>query len=1112
MPMICPSCQQSNRQTARVCKKCLAPLQYACRSCAARVSVSHKFCSNCGAPIRPSALADATDPSLNAAAAETRKRGQLLEGERKNVTVLFADILGSTAQIQHLDPEAARAYLDDGVKIMTDAVHEYGGSVFSIEGDGIQALFGAPKADEDHAMLACYAALEIQRRANALPNWRFGFRVGINSGEVVVSLGHADFAAGYRATGVAVHLASRLQNLCKPGSILISAATHRLAGNVIEVRPLGKVPIRGIDADVECYELLNRVGPRITWRRRGLLGMSPFVGRTQEREFARGLAKKAAAGQGQILALVGDPGTGKSRLAFEIANSCRATGWTVVETGAPHFGGGSTLLPISQLLRHAFEIDDRDPASDAADKVENALGRLNIERSHNLTPLLSLLGLPPAELTWQGIEPQERRRWVADSFVHFMLSFARAEPVLLIFEDLQWVDDETLALLDRLALELKDGRIFMLLTARPEFPRRWTSCPHYHKLSVKPLNKRHTIELTARLLGDNESVRSLRQILSQWTGGTPLFVEEMVRSLNDEGVLAGETGSFQLLKPTSDLRAPSTLQTVIASRIDRLRSDEKSMLQTSAVIGEHLQVSLLQDLTGHSMRKTDQLLNNLVAMGFLQRSRWFGGFGMRFRHSIIRDVTYNTILKKRRRELHAAALHAIERTYPDRLNEYVEELARQATFGELWTKAATYYARAAEAAIDRSAYVQSIEFYNKLLSALHHLPNDAAVLQQRLDAELGQRRAYGAIGASKEAFENLDRCERLARTLNDNRRLTEICTLKAIELCHQGAIDRAIVAGQEACNVAELTNDTPLLSSATVSLGLAYYHHGSFAEAVESLRKAAAAINHDVPAARSGASSTVSVRCLGLLVGSLIFLGHFETALEYGAQAIEAAERTKRSIDLGTACYFVGLAHLHKGDFEEAIRVLKRGNAACIKGNVHYMLPWLGCELGYARFLLRPSVSAKDLIRESLQQCIAMNLLHGLCRATIRYAHVCLLFGELVEAHDRAMVALEISRKYRYRAIEVWALQILGEAKMRRGNMQSAARDLHHALKQAVELGMRPDAAHLQVSLASASRSARRRQGTHEQLLEALAMFATLGMQRYTNRVRKLAGHLQVAS
>jgi class 3 adenylate cyclase len=484
--MICPSCQQSNQQTARVCKKCRAPLQSACSSCGTRVSIGHKFCSNCGAPIRSATFSDAADLSLVAPATGIRRRGQVLEGERKNVTVLFADILGSTAQIQHLDPEAARDYLDDGVKIMTDAVHEYGGTVFSIEGDGIQALFGAPKADEDHAMLACYAALEIQRRANALPNWRFGFRVGINSGEVVVSLGHADFSAGYRATGVAVHLASRLQNLCKPGSIVISAATHRLASGLIEVCPLGRMPIRGMDTDVECYELLSRISPRTSWQRRGPLGMSPFVGRTQEREFARSLAKKAAAGQGQILALIGDPGTGKSRLVFEIANSCRATGWTVVETGAPHFGTGTTLLPISQLLRHVFEIDDRDPASDAADKVENALRRLNIELSHNLPPLLSLLGLSPADPTWQSIEPQERRRWVVDSFVHFMLSFARVEPALIIFEDLQWADDETLALLDRLALELKDGRIFMLITARPEFPRRWTDCPHYHKLSVKP--------------------------------------------------------------------------------------------------------------------------------------------------------------------------------------------------------------------------------------------------------------------------------------------------------------------------------------------------------------------------------------------------------------------------------------------------------------------------------------------------------------------------------------------------------------------------------------------------------------------------------------------------
>src|SRR6266542_1353623 len=609
--MTCPSCAAENPTSDRFCNSCGAPLAAACAGCGQLNPPGSRFCNECGgiltgaaergvaAPEAPVPPPKSFIPKHLADKILTSRR--TLEGERKQVTVLFADIVGSTELIRDRDPEEAQALLDGALRVMTDAVHRYEGTVSRLTGYGLMALFGAPIAHEDHAVRACYAALSLQdaMRRQAEQSLRqhgaeIHARVGLNSGEVVVRMISDDLHVDYTALGQTVHLAARMEQLASPGTIRLTPETLGLVEGYVQVRPLGPVPVKGLAEPLAVFELVGAAMARTRLQAAAARGLTRFVGREAELEQLRRAQQLAGDGHGQVAAVVGEAGVGKSRLVYEFTHSHRLQGWLVLEASSVSYGKATGYLPVIDLLKGYFKIQDRDDLREIREKLTGKLLALDRALEPSLPALLSLLDVPVDDPAWQTLAPTQRRQQTLDGVKRLLLREAREQPLLVLFEDLHWIDGETQALLDGLVDSLASARLLLLVNYRPEYEHAWAGRTFYSQLRLDALPQESTTELLGALLGDEPGLAPLKELLVK--RGNPFFVEETVRTLVETKVLAGERGQYRLAQPIGSIQIPPTVQVMLAARIDRLPSEEKQLLQVAAVVGKDVPFALLREI------------------------------------------------------------------------------------------------------------------------------------------------------------------------------------------------------------------------------------------------------------------------------------------------------------------------------------------------------------------------------------------------------------------------------------------------------------------------------------------------------------------------------------
>ena len=611
--MTCPRCQTDNPVGMKFCGQCAAPLVGTCAACGAANPPSNRFCGQCAAPLSgvgsgPAPTPDSYTPKHLAEKILTSKSA--LEGERKQVTVLFADLKGSMELLADRDPEEARKLLDPVLEHMMEAVHRYEGTVNQVMGDGIMALFGAPLAHEDHAVRACYAALDmhgaIRRYADEVRRTlgvRTEIRIGLNSGEVVVRAIGSDLRMDYTAVGQTTHLAARMEQLASAGTTLLTADTLRLAEGFIAVKPLGPVPVKGLETPVEVYEMLGAGPLRSRLQAAAARGLTRFVGRETEVEQLRQALGRAATGHGQLVALVGEPGVGKSRLVWEVTHSHRTHGWLILEAGSVSYGKATPYLPVIDLLKGYLKIQDQDDPRAVREKVTGKLLTLDEALKPAVPAFLALLDVPVDDAAWAALDPPQRRQRTLDAVKRLLLRESQVQPLLVVFEDLHWVDGETQAVLDSLVESLPTARMLLLVNYRPEYAHRWGSKTYYTQLRLDPLPPEPAEELLGALLGADAGLEPLVRMLISRTEGNPFFLEESVRALVETGALAGERGAYRLTTALTRIEVPATVQAVLAARIDRLPSQDKRLLQVASVVGKDVPGGLLQtiaDLAGRS--------------------------------------------------------------------------------------------------------------------------------------------------------------------------------------------------------------------------------------------------------------------------------------------------------------------------------------------------------------------------------------------------------------------------------------------------------------------------------------------------------------------------------
>ena len=1122
--MQCTKCREDNPPQAKFCYQCGASLLLACKKCGIELPGNARFCFACGTSIAP-VTAHPSFVSPNSytprhLAEKILNAKSMLEGERKQVTVLFADLKSSMELLADRDPEEARRLIDPVLKLMMEAVHRYEGTVNQVLGDGIMALFGAPLAHEDHAIRACYAALAIQsaiktysQQLRHSQGLELQTRVGLNSGEVVVRTIGNDLSMEYSAVGQTTHLAARMEQLATPGTTRITAETLRLAEGFVQVSPLGPVPVKGLPEPVQVYELTGALALRTRMQASAARGLTRFVGRQTEMQVLGEALTKVASGHGEVVALVGEPGVGKSRLVWEFTHSHRTQGWLVLEAGSVSYGKASAYRPLIDLLKTYFQIEERDNARRIREKI---IGRLiTLERSFEstLSVFLSILDVPFEDAQWSALHASQRRDKILETCKRLVLRESQVQPLVLVFEDLHWIDEETQAFLDSLVDSLPTARLLLLVNYRPEYAHGWGNKTFYRALRIDPLPAESAEELLLGLLGNDPALQTLRQLLIQRTEGNPFFIEESIRTLVETNVLTGERGHYRLAVATTDVQVPSRVQPIIAARIDRLEPDHKRLLQTAAVIGKDVPYSLLRAIADVSDADLRDALSQLQAGEFLYERTLFPDIEYTFKHALTHEVTYSTILQERRQVVHAKILDAIETLFADRRSEYLERLCYHSVRGAVWEKAHKYLREAGVKALARSANREAADCFRHALAAVDRLSESREATEHAIDLRLELRSALHPLGAFEDVFQALREAEAHANALGDQPRQGRILSYLAQSFRLAGDYARAIEAGTRAIAIAETCGDLTIQAPANFHLGQAYFHLGDHGRATQFYSANVRTLDGDLAKERLGMAGIPVVFSLGHLSWCLAEQGRFSEGIDAWHKAMSLAEEVKHPFSQAFAKYCGGFLYLRKGEVENAIAQLEPGLSLCQSMNVRLELPFVAGFLGFAYALEGRVSEGIKLVEEAVAEAERLKIISGFSWLLGLLSYSYMLGKRPQEARNLARKANELARQHQEQGWVAWTNYLLGQIGSSEAELDTSATfgAFREAMEEAETLQMRPLLARCDLGIGKLYWGARNRELACVHLNRAVSHFREMQMPHWLHQAEAELRVLEVS-
>ena len=866
-----------------------------------------KFCEECGTALGASTesvepgSSQARSTALDIRVTREQSATDSVEGERKTVTALFADIKGSTELMEDLDPEEARAIIDPALRLMIDAVHRYDGYVVQSTGDGIFALLGAPVAHEDHPQRALYAALRMQEelkrysaRLREAGNLPIEGRVGVNTGEVVVrSITTGAGQTEYTPIGHTTNLASRMQALAPTGSIATTENTRKLCEGYFILKPLGPTRVKGVSEPVNVYEVTG-LGPlRTRLQRAAGRGLTKFVGREREMEALRHAADQAKAGQGQIAAAMAEAGTGKSRLFYEF-KAISQSGWMVLETFSVSHGKASAYLPVIDLLRNYFDISATDDERKRRERVTGRVLALDRSLEDTLPYLFNLLGIVEGTDPLAQMDGPIKKRRTLEAIKRIVLRESLNQPLMVIFEDLHWIDEQTQELLNLLADSIATAKILLLVNYRPEYSHHWSNKTYYTQLRLDPLGKESANEMLSALLGDGTNLLPLKRLIIERTEGNPFFMEESVQVMLDEGALVRDGAVLKLTTSLDALKIPPTVQGILAARIDRLPTAAKDLLQTLAVIGREFSLSLIRAVipkTRDIDYELNRLLDDLQLGEFIYEQPAVGDTEYIFKHALTQEVSYNSVLIERRKLLHERTGKAIEDIFANQLDDHLDELAHHYSRSANLDKAIEYLKLAGERAYRRSDLNEAAEHQARALEFIAS-PDATKSIQPR--NEPGLLLAYGAtlsdLGRFAEAISPLERVVELSESgRNEPILMQALSALRIVVLTGRGPRE-ALPLAERLFELTDRSDDPDYAALGHASIGGVLYYLCELAPALRHFRRiiesGAAASN-----ILGGRSANPTTRALAYSALTLWQMGYPDQASECVKQSLAAADR-----------------------------------------------------------------------------------------------------------------------------------------------------------------------------------------------------------------------------
>ena len=928
--MQCLECNHKNPDGSRFCNTCGAELELMCSACAHLNPPSSRFCNACGhhlvaadasgtqpTPSQPDPEPLAYTPRHLAEKILTSRSA--LEGERKQVTVMFADVAGFTNLARQLDPEVVHDFINHCFALITEEVHRFEGTINQYTGDGVMALFGAPIAHEDSPLRAVHAALGIQRALQDFGveledqrGFSFQMRIGINTGLVVVGRIGDDLRMDYTAVGDTTNLAARLQQLAEPGTVVLSASTHRLVEGFFETGELGEHLVKGHPEPIAVFEALRARTRRTRLDVTADQGLTPLTGRETELQAMLNRFQQVISGQGQVVLLVGEAGVGKSRHLLEFRHALQNSEETAVwlEGRCLSFGQNSPFLPLVDQLRTHFDIGEGDGEAEIVAKVEDGMRGISKLVPH-ISAVRYVFAVDTGDNELTALEPAVRRKQLVQAALEVLLQAAKDHPLILVYEDLHWIDTSTEEFLGALLDAVEGAPILLILTYRPGYAAPFASRSFSTTLSLQRLSDSDTLSMASRILNMPTLPEQLQALLLEKTEGVPLFVEEVVKALFDVGMLHTQNGTVVMRDDASEIRVPDTIQGIIMARLDHLGDVGKRTVQLASVIGRQFLVRLLERVSEWA-GPLDGLLAELQALELIYRQGLLPEPAYVFKHAVIQDVAYNSLLIRQRGHLHRAVGEAIEELYAERLTDHIGELAHHFMQGEEWTKALKYSRLAGDRAADAFASHEARAHYEHALHAASHMtppPNSTVVA--RLHAK--HANILSTLGDYEAAVVSYEQALDLIRSTGDRYAEAEFLVglSFAYHWAHQG--EPAIAANEQALALARELNDTSLkVSCIGRRVHLLSSGYGRLVETAPDVEEGLRLIE---------VVNSPKVRAEGLiqLGTALQWRGGYDRGMAALRSGIERAQAAYAGMAYGLGTFFLGHACVSRGAYEEAL-------------------------------------------------------------------------------------------------------------------------------------------------------------------------------------------------
>jgi class 3 adenylate cyclase/tetratricopeptide (TPR) repeat protein len=929
-----------------------------------------------------------------------------LEGERRQVTVLFTDVAGFTPLAEKLDPEDVHRIMDRCFEVITAQVHRFEGTVNQYTGDGVMALFGAPIAHEDGPRRAVHTALGIQqaiqdygRELRAQGGPALQMRIGINTGPVVVGRIGDDLRMDYTAVGDTTNLAARMQQIARPGSVVVTEATHRAISSFFETLDLSEVTVKG-HAPVRAWEVLRPRLRRSRFEASVERGLTPLVGRVHEVATLLERFDQVKAGRGQVVFISGDAGIGKSRLLLEFRRRLAEAGESVtwLEGQCISFGQSIPFLPLLDQLRENFSIEEFDGEPEIIAKVEHGMRRMG-QLDAYIAYVRYLLSVDPGDPAVAGMDAPARRKGVLDAMRAMALRGGAIRPIVFVFEDLHWIDASTEEYLNSLMGSVAGAPIMVVMTYRVGYNPPFGSRSFYTTLTLHTLSAAEALDMAGRVLGADQLPAELKAALLDKAEGVPLFVEEVAKTLLDLGVLRRENGGLRMVKGMGEVSVPETMQGIIMARLDRLGEDGKRAVQLASVIGRQFLQRLLERIAGLS-GKLEGLLQELKALEIIYEQGLLPEPAYIFKHAVIQDVAYGSLLKERRRELHRAVGGAIEELYPDRLADHYQELAHHFVNGEAWPKAFEYLIRTGDRAKDAFANQTALDSYAKALEVASRV---SPPLAPRRIMEIYQRRGqiWRLMSRPPDSLAELDRMLAMAREAGD--RFAEAQALVDLSLTHwlffsseHAPLTKS--CAEEALRIGREIGDEEVVAKSLSYLGLVYQVEGDLVRGDEKLEES-------LRISEARGFKDAIAQDLTWLGAHADWRGEFRKAIPLCRRAEETARENHDGFSELIAVAFRCLALIGLGEYEQGLATINEGltkardrESLWVVGRLTNSLGWLYQELGDFR-------RATELNRESQELGHRIKNQNVEVSAIINVAYDHFHLGEA----DKALAVLEES-------------------------------------------------------------------------------------------------------